>query len=101
TTTVSVHALTIGVIGTMTIGMMARVTLGHTGRVITAPAIITMAFIAMNLAALARLVAYLLPYQYLTYTWLAAGSFFVLAYLFFLIFAWHPLTSARPDGKAG
>jgi len=52
--TSAVHALTAGAIGVFTLGMMARVARGHSGRSIDVPGVITVAFIAMNLAALIR-----------------------------------------------
>jgi uncharacterized protein involved in response to NO len=62
---VATHALTVGAIGTLTLGMMARVALGHTGRMLVAPRSMTAAFVAITLAALARvLVPWLAPQHY-------------------------------------
>lgn len=99
--TVALHALTIGTIGMMTLGMMARVTLGHTGRAIESGPALQGAFVMMGVAALARLSAEVLPASLLVGTWFVSGSLFVLALLVYLIAAWKPLTTPRPDGKAG
>ncbi len=56
--TLATHAWTAGAIGVMTLGMMVRVTLGHTGRpVVHAPKPAVWAFVLINLAALARVLA--------------------------------------------
>lgn len=51
----SLHALTIGAIGTMTLGIMTRASLGHTGREVKAKPVIVLAYAALSLSALARL----------------------------------------------
>jgi len=55
--TSALHALTVGGVGVFTMGMMARVARGHTGRPIDVTRTITLAFLAMNLAALIRVFA--------------------------------------------
>jgi len=50
----AVHALTVGGMGTMMLAMMARVALGHTGRPITAPRGIGIALGLMTAAAVLR-----------------------------------------------
>jgi len=61
------HALTAGAIGSLTIGMMARVALGHTGRALVAPRAATIAFALVTIAAIARVVVPLVaPGAYLT-----------------------------------
>lgn len=99
--TVALHALTIGVIGTMTVGMMTRVTLGHTGRKIQDSWVTAAAFSAMAISVLARLAATVLPAKGIPLTWMISGSFFSLALVFYLVLAWRPLTTPRPDGKPG
>jgi uncharacterized protein involved in response to NO len=99
--TVALHALTIGVIGTMTLGMMARVTMGHTGRTIRAPWFLTIAFVAMNLAVAVRLAATVLPANTHKTTWIVSGSLFAAAFLTYGLWALPALLTARPDGKPG
>lgn len=50
----ALHAITAGALGSLSIGMMTRVPLGHTGQPLTAGKLMTVAFIAVNLAALLR-----------------------------------------------
>lgn len=98
---VATHALTVGAIGTLTLGMMARVSLGHTGRMLVAPRPMTAAFLAITVAALARvLVPWLAPERYLTGL-LAAGVFWVLAFGLFLAAYARLLSRPRVDGKPG
>ena len=99
--TVALHALTIGVIGTMTVGMMTRVTLGHTGRPIRDSWSTVAAFSAMALSVVARLAAAVVPASRIPTTWMISGTFFSLALLLYLGLAWRPLTTPRPDGRPG
>ena len=100
-TSLALHAFTVGGIGVLTLGMMARVSLGHTGRAMRASNVMALAFVLINLAALFRvLLPTVLPEWYSnfvlisTYCWLAAFSLFVLYY--------SPiLTAPRIDGKEG
>ena len=101
TATVALHALTIGVIGTMTVGMMGRVTLGHTGRSIRATWPLTAAFVAMSFAVLARLAEAVVPAAWAREAWFVSGALFALAYLLYLAIAVRPLTARRPDGRPG
>jgi uncharacterized protein involved in response to NO len=95
------HALTVGAIGSLTLGMMARVALGHTGRVLVAAPAITMAFIAINLAASARvLMPFLVPHWYFA-TLVAAGVLWVIAFGAFLMVYAPILLRPRFDGKPG
>lgn len=99
--TVAIHALTLGVIGTMTVGMMTRVTMGHTGRKITDSKLSVAAFSAVAVSVFARLSAIFVPAESIPITWMVSGSFFALALLIYVVFAWRPLTTPRPDGRAG
>jgi uncharacterized protein involved in response to NO len=94
------HALTAGAIGSLTLGMMARVSLGHTGRMLAAPAPMTAAFVAITLAALVRTGAPLFPAHYLT-ALVAAGVFWTLAFLVFLLTYLPMLVRPRVDGRPG
>lgn len=94
------HALTAGAIGSLTLGMMARVALGHTGRMLAAPTPMTAAFVSITLAALARTLAPLFPQHYLTAI-VAAGVFWTLAFLVFLLTYLPILTQPRVDGRPG
>ena len=98
----SLHAFTTGGIGVLTLGMMARVSLGHTGRSIESVPLMTLAFIAINLAALIRVTLPLFfPPTVYTAGIAAAGLAWMTAFgLFAAIYA-PMLLRPRADGKAG
>jgi uncharacterized protein involved in response to NO len=50
----ALHLFTIGAIGGLILAMMARVSLGHTGRALDPPAVMSLAFGAIGLAAVVR-----------------------------------------------
>ena len=97
----ALHALTVGAIGSLTIGMMARVALGHTGRALAAPKAMTLAFVAIQIAAFAR--AFLPIFAHTQYLGAldAAASLWSVAFLVFLVVYTPMLLSPRVDGKAG
>ena len=97
----ALHAFTAGGIGVLTLGMMARVSLGHTGRLLEPAPVMTLAFVAINLAALVRV---LLPLFFPAahapgmavagLLWMAAFGVFVVVYAPMLL-------RPRADGKPG
>ena len=97
----ALHALTVGAIGVFTVGMMSRVARGHTGRPIDVPGSITVAFVAMNAAALVRVFGTAwLGSAYAVWVDMSA----VLWTLGLGMFAWHYLPillRPRIDGKPG
>lgn len=94
----ALHALTIGSIGGLILAMIARVSLGHTGRPLTPPAGFSAAFIALNIAALARIVAP--AFAYLPTLWVAA-FFWTWAFLQFAVCYGPMLFRTRADGHPG
>jgi uncharacterized protein involved in response to NO len=97
----SLHAFTLGGIGTLTLGMMARVALGHTGRVLRASNNIAIAFVLINVAVFFRVVLPIaLPnwYQTLVYCSMLA---WIAAFLLFLLVYGPILANQRIDGKDG
>jgi uncharacterized protein involved in response to NO len=94
------HALTAGAIGTLTLGMMTRVALGHTGRVLAVPPQIALAFGAMVLGGIVRVVApmfwpgVLAPLIVAGLLWSAAFAVYLLSYGAMLV-------TARVDGRPG
>jgi uncharacterized protein involved in response to NO len=56
-----IHAWGVGAIGTMTLAVMTRASLGHTGRPLTASASTTAIYVAVVIAAVARITAALQP----------------------------------------
>ncbi len=101
-TSASLHAFTTGGIGVLTLGMMARVSLGHTGRSIESVPLMTLAFMAINLAALILVTLPLFfPPAVYTAGIAAAGLAWMTAFgLFAAIYA-PMLLRPRADGKAG
>ncbi|MDM8349998.1 NnrS family protein [Pseudomonas sp. sp1636] len=92
------HALTVGSMGGLILAMIARVSLGHTGRSLTPPAGMTLAFILLQLAGLFRVgLIEVWPFGGL---WLAVACWS----LAFALFAWRygpMLCRARVDGHPG
>ncbi|MBY0575376.1 MAG: NnrS family protein [Gallionellaceae bacterium] len=74
------HALTIGYFATLLIGMSTRVTLGHSGRPIQADAATKLMFAGMQLAAVLRVSADMLPVQAMTGLYLAAAAVWLLCF---------------------
>ncbi len=97
----ALHALTVGALGSLTLGMMARVSLGHTGRPLAVPKSVSAAFLAITVAALARVLGpWLAPGRYLESLWVA-GALWTLSFALF-VWVYAPiLTQPRVDGKAG
>jgi uncharacterized protein involved in response to NO len=95
------HALTIGCFATLLIGFGTRVTLGHSGLPMQVDKPVTLMFAGIQLAALVRVLADMLPIQirYWLYVsasviWLASFSLWALRYLPVYI-------QPRVDGRAG
>lgn len=86
------HALTAGAIGALTIGMMARVALGHTGRPLTPPRAMTVAFVCVTLAALVRVTGISL---------VVSGALWATAFAIYVVTYVPVLFGARVDGKSG
>ncbi|HEX5338280.1 MAG TPA: NnrS family protein [Gallionella sp.] len=94
------HALTIGCFATLMLGMVTRVTLGHSGLPMKVDTPVKLMFVGMQLAALLRVMADMLPIQaYWFYVaaavvWLACFTPWVSRYL---PVYWR----VRADGRAG
>ncbi len=82
----AIHAWTVGAVGLMTLAVMTRATRGHTGEPLIAPASTVVIYALMTTAALARILAALLPVTAMValalagLTWIAAFSLFVVIY---------------------
>lgn len=100
-TSASLHAFTTGGIGVMTLGMMARVSLGHTGRPIDSVPLMTLAFVAINLAALIRVALPLFFPAVYTAGLTVAGLAWMSAFGLFAAIYVPMLLRPRIDGKAG
>ncbi|WP_417513264.1 NnrS family protein [Marinobacter sp.] len=94
------HAAGTGAISCLILGVIARVTLGHTGRPLVLPKGMVIAFIAIQLAALIRvLTAFdIIPWH----PGIGSSSLlWIFAYGMFLVRYAKILASPRPDGRAG
>lgn len=94
------HAAGTGAIGCLILGVMARVSLGHTGRPLVLPGGMVLAFVAIQLAALTRVLTALgsLPWHP------GIGTSAVLWMAAFTVFLWRYagiLSQPRADGREG
>ena len=97
----ALHAFTTAGIGTITLGMMARVALGHTGRELRIHPAITLAFVLVNLAAVARvLLPIIIPQNYYACVQLA-GLLWIAAFAIFVFYYARLLIQPRIDGRPG
>jgi len=95
----AVHTLTIGALGVFPLGMMTRVALAHTGRALHAPLPVTIGFLVIDLAVLARVMGpILVPSRYLDWVFLA-GVLWILAFGTFAVAFTPSLIKARVDGR--
>lgn len=94
----ALHMLTVGCVGSMTIGMMSRVALGHTGRPIIATPAVTASFFMMQGATFLRCLALLIEKK--SYNlWIAgSGTLWVGAFIIYLAVYVPILLGPRPDG---
>jgi uncharacterized protein involved in response to NO len=97
----ALHAFTAGGIGVLTLGMMARVSLGHTGRLLESAPVMTLAFVAINLAALIRVALPLLFPAVHGQSMMAAGLVWVAAFGLFVVVYTPMLLRPRVDDKPG
>jgi uncharacterized protein involved in response to NO len=81
----ALHGITIGAVGTMTLAIMSRASLGHSGLPLEAPRLTVAAYVAISLAAAARLAATGLAGTGLTAALLLSGAAWCTAYALFLI----------------
>jgi len=95
------HALTVGCFATLLIGMGTRVTLGHSGLPIKVDTLVKLMFVGMQLAALLRVLADMLPVQAMHWLHLSAAAVWLACFVSwtsrYLPFYLRP----RADGKAG
>jgi uncharacterized protein involved in response to NO len=95
------HALTMGVFGTMILAVMTRAALGHTGRELAVGGAIAAAYVLLAIGVAVRVFAPALSPPHYLWTLLASGSLWTAAFAVYL-FVYSPiLTLARTDGKPG
>lgn len=95
------HALAMGVFGTMILAVMTRASLGHTGRALAVSRAITVAYVLLTLAVLARVFGGALwPERYLL-AMSVAGLGWMASFLVYLVVYTPILVGPRADGKPG
>ena len=95
----ALHMITIGTIGMMILAMMTRVAHGHTGRPLTIPHYMAVAFALVLVAAIVRS---LLPFVIGPHiAWQLSAVLWLVAFLLFLIHCIPILTRRRVDGRRG
>lgn len=94
------HAAGIGAMASLILGVMARVALGHTGRPMVLPRGMVIAFVAVQLAALLRVLTALGTIQWRLGV-MVSGTLWVLAFALYLWRYAGILGRPRADGKAG
>ena len=95
----ALHMITIGTIGMMILAMMTRVAHGHTGRSLTIPHYMAVAFAFVLVAAVVRS---LLPFTIGPHiAWQLSAALWIAAFLLFLIHCLPILLCRRVDGRRG
>ena len=95
-----VHALAVGATGGLVLGMLTRTARGHTGRSIQVSSLEQFAYAALIVAAVARVVAALIPDLWWALV-CVAGTAWIAAFATYLWRFTPWLMSARVDGKDG
>lgn len=96
----AIHALAVGAIGCTTLGMMARVSLGHSGRPLAVRAPVVLAFGAVTLAAVIRVLGPLSISTYSTALYVS-GALWSLGFAIFTVAHARILVQPRVDGRPG
>lgn len=94
-----VHALSIGLFGSLLVAMVTRVTQGHSGRPLTMPPAAWFAFVAIQAVAMMRVVAELMPDP--LFWQVAAAAGWLLALAPWVARIGYIYLSPRRDGKPG
>ena len=95
------HLLTVGGMGGLILAMISRVSLGHTGRPLSPPKSMTIAYILISLAAIVRTFGpWGLPEKTLLFIDIS-GGLWIMAFAIFIITYGPMLMSARKDGRPG
>lgn len=92
------HALGIGLFGSLLVAMVTRVSQGHSGRALVMPTVAWIALMGMQLVAVLRIVAPLLELPWHWHALAAVGWLLVLApWLLWLGWIyWRPRVDGRP-----
>jgi uncharacterized protein involved in response to NO len=99
--TAAIHALTLGAISGLMLAMMTRSALGHTGRNLAAGWTETGAFVLIQVAAIVRVGAALIPAEFYREAVVCSGILWASAFALFSMRYWPILTRPRVDGRPG
>lgn len=95
------HLLTVGGMGGLILAMISRVSLGHTGRALSPPKLMILAYLLIILATLIRAFApWALPEKTLLFIDIS-GTFWIAAFAIFTITYAPMLMRPRADGRPG
>lgn len=95
------HALTVGALGTMILAVMSRAALGHSGRPLVAAKPMSISYLLVSAAAIARVLGpSLFPESY-DHVILLSGGLWMAAFAIYLTIYVPILLQPRRDGKAG
>ncbi len=97
----ALHTLTVGAMGTLILAMLSRISLGHTGRAIQAPKAMTVAFFAIALAGVVRMITGIWPAGLVINGYILTAGLWAGAYGLFLVFYSQILMSPRADKQPG
>jgi uncharacterized protein involved in response to NO len=95
------HALTVGCFATLLVGMGTRVTLGHSGLLMQADTGVKLMFAGIQLAVLLRVLADMLPVQFMHGLYLAAAVAWLACFVPWVARYLPIYLRPRTDGKAG
>ena len=101
TSSVAVHALTVGAIGGLVIGMMTRTARGHTGRPLRADGFEVACYVLVALAAVVRVFLPLVAPAMLLEAVLGSAVLWSAGFALYAIRYWNVLTRPRVDGRPG
>lgn len=98
---IAIHIITIGGLGGMILAMISRVSLGHTGRKLEVGRFMQVAFIALFLSLLARVLLTTVVPTMLLNGYVISASLWAVAFGIFTIVYFPVLTKPRVDGHPG
>jgi uncharacterized protein involved in response to NO len=98
---VALHALTAGAIGTMTLAVMTRASLGHTGRALVASRATVLAYALVQCGAVMRLAGPLITVDWSREVSGWGGIVWAIGFLVFVVAYAGVLVGPRVDGRPG
>lgn len=98
-----IHAITIGAVGTMIMAVMTRATLGHTGGALVASRMMAIAYGAVSVSAVTRIIAPEVPDALYLFLLGLSAVVWIAVFAAFVVEFWPRLTGAhdagpQPDG---